>query len=133
MGAAEGKETEGLTALLARAEQDPEVLAVILFGSRARGESAPDSDVDICLVLEPRSYSDLELSKKKLDYLAEFDLDIHIYQQLPLYIRHRVLKEGKVLFCRDEEALYDLAFRTIREYEDFKHIYREYLEEIARG
>ncbi len=133
MGAAEGKETEGLTALLARAEQDPEVLAVILFGSRARGESAPDSDVDICLVLEPRSYSDLELSKKKLDYLAEFDLDIHIYQQLPLYICHRVLKEGKILFCRDEDALYDLAFRTIREYEDFKHIYREYLEEIARG
>jgi len=29
--------------------------------------------------------------------------------------------------------LYDLAFRTIREYEDFKQIYREYLEEIARG
>ena len=133
MGAAEGKETEGLTALLARAEQDPEVLAVILFGSRARGEDIPDSDIDICLVLEPRSYSDLELSKKKLDYLAEFDLDIHIYQQLPLYIRHRVLKEGKVLFCRDEDVLYDLAFRTIREYEDFKHIYREYLEEIARG
>ncbi|MCD6540704.1 nucleotidyltransferase domain-containing protein [Candidatus Bipolaricaulota bacterium] len=133
MGAAEGKETEGLTALLARAEQDPEVLAVIRFGSRARGEDIPDSDIDICLVLEPRSYSDLELSKKKLDYLAEFDLDIHIYQQLPLYIRHRVLKEGKVLFCRDEDVLYDLAFRTIREYEDFKHIYREYLEEIARG
>jgi len=133
MGAAEGKEAEGLTALLARAERDPEVLAVILFGSRARGKDTPDSDIDICLVLEPRSYSDLELSKKKLDYLAEFDLDIQIYQQLPLYIRHRVLREGKVLFCRNEDKLYDLAFRTIREYEDFKHIYREYLEEIAHG
>jgi len=133
MGTAEDKETEGLTALLAWAEQDPEVLAVILFGSRARGEDTPDSDIDICLVLEPRSYSDLELSEKKLEYLAKFDLDIHIYQQLPLYIRHRVLREGKVLFCRDEDKLYDLAFRTIREYEDFKHIYREYLEEIAHG
>ena len=133
MGTAEDKETEGLTALLAWAEQDPEVLAVILFGSRARGEDTPDSDIDICLVLEPRSYSDLELSEKKLEYLAKFDLDIHIYQQLPLYIRHRVLREGKVLFCRDEDKLYDLAFRTIREYEDFKHIYRECLEEIAHG
>ncbi len=133
MGVAGDRETEGLTALLARAERDPKVLAVILFGSRARGESAPDSDVDICLVLEPRNYSDLELSKKKLNYLKDFDLDIHIYQQLPLYIRHRMLKEGKVLFCRDEDALYDLAFRTIQEFEDFKHIYREYLEEVARG
>jgi hypothetical protein len=133
MGVAEDKETERLTALLARAERDPAVLAVILFGSRARGENTPDSDIDICLVLEPRSYSDLELSEKKLDYLAEFDLDIHIYQQLPLYIRPRVLREGKVLFCRNEDTLYELAFRTIQEYEDFKHIYREYLEEIAHG
>jgi hypothetical protein len=125
MGVAEDKETERLTALLARAERDPAVLAVILFGSRARGENTPDSDIDICLVLEPRSYSDLELSEKKLDYLAEFDLDIHIYQQLPLYIRPRVLREGKVLFCRNEDTLYELAFRTIQEYEDFKHIYRD--------
>ena len=50
MGAAGDWETEGLTALLARAEQDPEVLAVILFGSRARREDIPDSDID-CLVL----------------------------------------------------------------------------------
>ena len=50
MGAAGDRETEGLTALLARAEQDLEVLAVILFGSRARREDIPDSDID-CLVL----------------------------------------------------------------------------------
>lgn len=63
------------------------------------GENTPDSDIDICfLVLEPRSTNDFELSNKKLDRLAEFDLDVPIYQQLPLYIRHRVLREGEVFF-----------------------------------
>ena len=122
-----------LMALLERSRRDPRVLAVILFGSRARGESDPGSDVDVCLVLEPRAYDDLTLSRIKLDYLKDFDLDVHVFQQLPLYIRRRVLKEGKVLFCRDEDKLYDLAFRTIQEFEDFKHIYRDYLEEVARG
>ncbi|MGY4707894.1 type VII toxin-antitoxin system MntA family adenylyltransferase antitoxin [Candidatus Bipolaricaulota sp. J31] len=120
-------------ALLERSRRDHRVLAVILFGSRARGESDPGSDVDVCLVLEPRAYDDLALSRVKLDYLKNFDLDVHVFQQLPLYIRRRVLKEGKVLFCRDEDKLYDLAFRIIQEFEDFKHIYRDYLEEVARG
>lgn len=124
---------DDLAALLERARRDRRVLAVMLFGSRARGESTPGSDIDVCLLLEPGPYEDLFLSRVKLDYLKDFDLDIHVFQQLPLYIRHRVLKEGKALFCRDEDKLYDLAFRTIREFEDFKHIYREYLEGIAHG
>lgn len=41
MGVAEDKETEGLTALLARAERDPEVLAAIPFGSRTWGKTPP--------------------------------------------------------------------------------------------
>jgi predicted nucleotidyltransferase len=36
--------------LLKRASADPDVLAVILFGSHARGEAMPSSDVDVCLV-----------------------------------------------------------------------------------
>jgi predicted nucleotidyltransferase len=44
-----------LQQLIARAEQDLEVLGVILFGSRARGDAGPRSDVDVCLVLELRS------------------------------------------------------------------------------
>jgi predicted nucleotidyltransferase len=119
--------------LIDEAKADRDVLAVIIFGSHARGEAGPSSDLDVCLVLEPGKYSDLDLSHKKLEYLKLFDLDISVFQQLPLYIRSRVLKEGKVLFCRDEDALYQLAFRTAQQFEDFKHMYHEYLEEVARG
>jgi hypothetical protein len=58
---------------------------------------------------------------------------IKVFQQLPLYVRRRVLKEGIVLFVKDEDELYELAFRTAKEFEDFKHIYRNYLEAIAHG
>lgn len=60
-------------------------------------------------------------------YLKDHDLDIRIFQQLPLPIRRRVLKEGVVLFCRDLDALYAMAYRTAQAFEDFKLIYREYL------
>ncbi len=131
-----GKADVKVTELLEKVRQDRDVLAVILFGSSARGDDGPGSDVDICLVLQPSDYSDLELSHKKLEYLGLFgasSLDIHVYQQLPLYIRKRILKEGEVLFCSDEKALYEIAFRTIQDFEDFRRIYDGYLGEVARG
>lgn len=130
----EAHQTEGVKLrLVKKAKADQDLLAVILFGSHVRGEEGPASDLDICLVLQPGDWGDLELSQKKLEYLKSFNLDAQVYQQLPLYIRRRVLKEGKVLFCRDVEKLYELAFRTVQEFEDFKHIYHGYLEEVARG
>lgn len=122
-----------LREVVQKAAGDTDVLAVIAFGSHARGDAGPASDVDVCLVLQPKRRTPLALSLKKMKYLKAFDLDIQVFQQLPLYIRTRVLRDGKVLFCRDENGLYDLAFRTAQEFEDFKPVYYGYLEEVARG
>ena len=122
-----------LEALLDRARHDRDVLAVMLFGSAARGDAHPGSDLDVCLVLRPGDWTPEALAHKRLGYVEGFDLDVHVFQALPLYIRHRVLKEGRVLLAKDEDALYDLAFRTAQEFDDFRHIYREYLEGVAHG
>jgi predicted nucleotidyltransferase len=119
--------------LLRRASDDPEVLAVILYGSSARGEARPESDVDVCLVLSPAARSRAELTEKRLAYLGDVDLDVQVFQGLPLYVRPRVLRDGRILFCRDEDALYEVAFATIRAFERFKRTYRAYLDEVERG
>jgi predicted nucleotidyltransferase len=119
--------------VLDRARRDPAVLAVILFGSHARGEASAVSDVDLCLVLASDSISSLEMSRVRLAYLAEGSADIVIFQQLPLPVKSRVLKEGRVLFVRDEDALYGVAIRAARAFEGFRHRYRAYLDEVARG
>lgn len=116
--------------LLSEVKSDPEVLSIILFGSHARQEGSSISDVDIAIVLMPEAYSRYELSRKRLSYLERFPgLDIHVFQGLPLQICRRVLKEGEILWVRDEDLLYDLAYRTIRKWEDF----RPYYEMIVEG
>jgi len=127
------KPARTLEDMLAKARQDPKILAVLLFGSKARQQENQKSDIDICLVLPPQKYDSLSLSRIKLDYLKHFDVDIHIFQQLPLYVRHRVLKEGKVLHSKDEDLLYALAFQAAKAFDRFKPIYREYLEQVARA
>jgi len=118
--------------LVTRVGDDPQVLAVLLFGSRARGDASSKSDVAVCLVLAADPWSDLAAAHKRLDYLAGGELDLVLFHQLPLHIRSRILKEGVVLFTRDEDALYALAIRTARAFEGFRHIHREYLEQVAR-
>ena len=121
-----------LDRLVARAKDDPEVLAVLLFGSRARGTASPGSDFDVCLVLMDERRSDLAAARTRLQYLADLDLDLVLFHQLSLPMRSRVLKEGHVLFVRDEDALYALAARTARAFEGFRHIHRQYLDHVAR-
>lgn len=120
-----------LDRVVARAQADPEVLAVILFGSQVRGDAGPRSDVDVCLVLADGAAT--AAGHKRLDYLTLADVDLSIFQSLPLHIRSRVLKEGRVLFVRDEDALYALAIRTARAFGRFRRLQRVYLDEVARG
>jgi len=115
------------------AQSDQDVLAVILFGSAARGEARVDSDLDVCLILEPRPYPSVALTEKRLEYMTAFPVDVQVFQALPLYIRQRILQEGHVLFCRDQERLYALALRTVQAFADFRPLYRRYLEEVARA
>jgi len=129
------KINKGIQKFLAKAKADEDVLAVLLFGSTARKEKRPSSDVDLCLIVEPRQkpFDKSILSHKRLEYMKDFSFDIQIFQQLPLYIRTRVLKDGRILFVRNEERLYGVALRTAQAFEDFKHIYYDYLKEIETG
>jgi uncharacterized protein len=123
---------KGLDRLLRKAEGDTSVCAVILFGSVAKGVSTSLSDIDVCLVLN-ETLDSLPMSLKKLEYLSLADYDVSIFQQLPLYIRRRVIEEGDVLLCSGEDRLYELVFKTIKEFGDFKPIYDRYLEGVLHA
>ena len=126
---------KALERLIEAVRPDATVLAVVVFGSTARGEDTERSDLDVCVILMPERLiqGPGKVSERRVDYLTLFDLDIQIFQQLPLYVRVRVLKDGHVMFTRDEDMLYQLALRTIQEFEDFKPVYHEYLEHVANG
>jgi predicted nucleotidyltransferase len=124
---------QAIECLIEKANRDDAVLAVVLFGSHARGEATHSSDVDLCLVLSPEKDNNDARSMVRMAYLDQGDIDVHIFQQLPLYIRRRVLKEGKVLACKDLDTLYAIAYRTAREFDDFRPFYQCYLDQVVRA
>jgi len=119
--------------LVSAARADRDVLAVILYGSRARGDAHAASDLDVALVLTDGVRTPLDVGRIQLRYASLSDADIQVFQRLPLAVQSRVLREGRVLFVRDEDALYEAAFRTVRAWELFRPRYEAYLAEVARG
>jgi predicted nucleotidyltransferase len=117
-----------LSKLQVKMEEDPDILAVILYGSYARGEEA--RDVDLCLVLFP------DKARKGLDKRIEYSyydmIDVQVFQDLPLYMRPRIIKEGKLLHVKDEDLLYDVVIETAKEYELYRPKYEMYLDSIAK-
>jgi len=120
-----------ITKIIDKAKKDKKVIAIALFGSSLKGEGR---DIDICVFLD-KVYSNLEMSRKKLELLKGLNnkVDLQVFQQLPIYIRIRVIGEGKILFCKNENLLYETAFSTIKEFGFFKKLYDMYLEGIKNG
>ncbi len=99
------------------------IIAVILFGSVARGTSGPLSDIDLCIVT---SQNIIEPEKRELQSYGSRRIDMSIFYDLPLTIRFRVLREGKLLYCRDSLALHRIIVSTVRQYLDTAPLIRKH-------
>jgi hypothetical protein len=98
---------------------------VILHGSRAFGKGLETSDLDLCIYYRGTPE---EMSRFRLKLLSKLPsyVDVQIFQQLPLYVRKEVLK-GKVLFAKDKKFLYEVALKTVKDFEAFKPRFYDYI------
>ena len=71
---------------------------VRIFGSRARTEATPDSDVDLLVSLEPgRDLLDLGAIKQDLEALLKRSIDVVEEEGLSPYLRDEILRQARPL------------------------------------
>lgn len=83
-----------------------EVVVVYLFGSFAKGEIKPLSDIDIAYLLDPQPLEDyldkdLGLQAAIIRALGTDEVDCYLLNKAPLPFQYEVIQTGKVIYCRD--------------------------------
>lgn len=99
------------------------VIAIFLYGSVARGEEKPLSDIDLC-VITGRGISRAE--RERILVHASPTLDITLFWDLPLPIRFRVLREGRLLWGEEDLELHRIRRGTLRCYREIGRLIRRH-------
>jgi predicted nucleotidyltransferase len=114
-----------------------EVSTLYIFGSAARGKETAESDIDIAVLINDRKKGRKTYwSLKKAYYSAspKFSLrpiDIVVLNTAPPFLKHRIIKTGKVLFDRNRRLRVRFVANAIIEYLDYKPIEDICLKAVA--
>ena len=104
--------------LLQALESWPGVRLAVLFGSAARGESGPNSDLDIGVLFEAgrESTAGLEVA---LGRAAGRRLDLVRLDTAPPLLRFEIARDGRVLLERAPHAWADFRARAMTDWWDW--------------
>ena len=101
----------------------PDIDAIYLFGSVARGRTRPGSDVDVALLLPPgRKLSPDELlaTMSELEGLTHRAVDLSVLNtQTQLVHAKEVVTTGVCLFARSEERIRVFEMQVLSQYARF--------------
>ena len=121
-----GDADAALVARLSEAlEPRAEILEAYLFGSHARGQARPDSDIDVAVYIDEERAEEgdwgyrAELATALMAALRADDVDIVVLNRAPVLLYHRVLRDGVRLISRDLRATTVRAGQALSRYFDF--------------
>ena len=104
--------------------EDRRVDCAWLFGSVARGEAGPLSDVDVAVLLAatvpPEARMDTAAALVEELERRCGRVDLVLLDEASPALRHRVLRDGLLLVERDARRRVAFETRSIQEYLDFK-------------
>jgi predicted nucleotidyltransferase len=112
------------------AQAPDEVVAVYLYGSRARGTASSASDVDLALLMRTTPAPILQGVARDLEARVERHLrmpvEVIVLNTAPADLAHRVLRDGIVLLDRDRAVRLRFEVRSRNEYFDLAPLRRLY-------
>ncbi len=96
-----------------------DILAILLYGSVAKGEDTPQSDIDICVVSPSYKGRKDMLNEifRKVDVFSK-NYDVRFFEEMPLYIQIDVIENNRIIFSRDVYELYEYFYYFRKLWED---------------
>jgi predicted nucleotidyltransferase len=111
----------------------PDALAIYVYGSFARGEEWPSSDVDVALLLPPESeLGDVLALASALAVRVARDVDVVDLRRAGDTLRAEVLRDGRTIFTADADAVLEWEASAMSRHARHREEIRGLLEDFAR-
>ncbi|MSR15320.1 MAG: nucleotidyltransferase domain-containing protein [Gammaproteobacteria bacterium] len=112
------------------AELDQKIVCAYLYGSRARGDARPTSDVDVAILLNLPPPATLDGLRFDIASILEDTLgkpvDLLVLNTAPVDLVHRVLRDGILVHDRDCAARIRFEVKARNEYFDLLPVLERY-------
>lgn len=111
-------------------EEYPEIVFAYVHGSFVKDGPFRDIDIAVYLKEAPPSALEYELAlEAPLIRATPYPVDVRVLNNAPLSFRYQVIKQGRLLLVRDDNARSDFQEITLAHYCDFAPFRRLYLKE----
>jgi predicted nucleotidyltransferase len=108
----------------------PSIVAVYLYGSRARGDATRESDIDLAILYAespPRTLEGLPLDlEADLERRLSLPVQAIVLNHAPPDLVHRVLRDGRLLLDRNRAQRIRFEVKTRNEFLDLQPILARY-------
>ena len=115
--------------------QEPAIDAAYIFGSRVRGSTGTERDLDVALLLKAGGGSEFSLLSfmSSLERACQCRADVVILNHAGEILKHEVRRTGRLIFERDSERRKQFEVSGRKRYEDFLYLHRKYSEAVLYG
>jgi predicted nucleotidyltransferase len=111
----------------------PDAVAIYVYGSIARGDEGPGSDVDVAVLLPPNRRIDDPLGlMAAIAARVGRDVDVVDLRGAGDTLRGEVLREGRTVFAADADAVLDWEASAMSRYARHREEIRDLLGDFGR-
>jgi hypothetical protein len=102
------------------------IIFAYLFGSRAKGKSTRLSDIDLAVLVDRKisrsERFDIRLRlTNDLSAITGTKVDLIVMNDIPVQLAYEVIKHGKVILCKDRNAMIDAEIEILSKYLDRRY------------
>ena len=130
---------ERISLLISKLTQVRYIDAVYLFGSAAKKNLKPLSDIDIAVLInDGLNKEEIESLKLALTGLIESELsteefDLVILNDAPIRFSYNILKDGELVCVKNENHLIDFREKVVKYYLDFSYYRNKFNKAFLDG
>ena len=118
----------------------PEIAAVYLYGSFAKGRARKDSDIDLAVLVNDKGgFSGFDIPQTRYTYdlqkITHKEVEVQNLDAVSVDFAKRVISEGKILLGLESKKRIEFEEKVLREFFDMKPSideYYKYLRIIAK-